>query len=85
MKLGPMIEQLLEEPQKWRRIKRLFYASLVLVVAADFLISRHHIFFFWDEIPGFSALYGLVSCVLIIVLSKVLGHYWLMKRENYYD
>lgn len=79
------LEELLENPVKWNWIKRLFYASLVLVVAADFLIPRHHVFFFWDEIPGFSALYGLASCVAIIVFSKFLGHHWLMKRENYYD
>ena len=85
MKLGPALQNLLEDPRMWRWIKRLFYASLFLVVAADFLIPRHHIFFFWDEVPGFGALYGLFSCVLIIVFSKWLGHYWLMKRENYYD
>jgi hypothetical protein len=36
-------------------------------------------------LPGFGSLYGLISCVLIIVVSKLLGKLWLMRREDYYD
>ncbi|HET6370702.1 MAG TPA: hypothetical protein VFG95_05860 [Nitrospiria bacterium] len=85
MSLGRFLENILETPGKWKWVKRLFYASMVLVVALDFIAPRHHAFFFWDEIPGYSAVYGFISCVLIIVVSKFLGHYWLMKREDYYD
>ena len=27
----------------------------------------------------------LISCVLIIVVSKLLGKLWLMRSEDYYD
>lgn len=74
-----------EAIRKSRRARRLLYAVLSLVVLVDFFVPREHVFFPWEAIPGFSALYGWISCVLIIVVSKLLGHFWLMKRENYYD
>lgn len=85
MKLARFLESILEIPQNFKRIKQIFYAGLALVVLLDLFIPRHHIFFFWDKIPGFSAIYGLISCILIILVSKFVGHRGLMKREDYYD
>lgn len=75
----------LDKAENIKKLKHIFYASLAIVVMADFFIHREKIEFFWDEIPGFSAVYGFISCVLIIVVSKFLGHKWLMKKEDYYD
>lgn len=66
------------------KFKRGFYVSFALV-GFDFLVPRHHIFFVWDKIPGFIALYGLLSSIIIISVSKAVGHIFLMKREDYYD
>ena len=66
--------------------RRLFYLVLVLVVVADFLVPREHAEYWWDRIPGWSAVYGFGSCVLLIFVSKFLGHRGgLMRREDYYD
>ena len=66
--------------------RRLFYLVLVLLVAADFLVGREHVEYFWDRLPGWSALYGFGSCVLLIFVSKFLGHQGgLMRGEDYYD
>lgn len=66
--------------------RRLFYLALVLIVIADFLVPREHAEYLWDRLPGWSAVYGLVSCVLLIFVSKFLGHQGgLMRREDYYD
>jgi hypothetical protein len=75
----------LENPENIKKLRKLFYASLILAVAADFFVRREHVAFFWDKLPGFSAVYGLISCILIIVVSKALGHKWLIKKEDYYD
>ncbi len=66
-------------------LKKASYVALAAVVVADFFVHRHHAAFFWDNIYGFGAAYGFVSCVLIIVVSKAIGHAWLMKKEDYYD
>ncbi|MCG5478446.1 hypothetical protein [Sinorhizobium alkalisoli] len=66
--------------------RRLFYPILVLIVVADLLVPREHAEFLWDGLPGWSALYGFGSCVLLIFVSKFLGHRGgLMRREDYYD
>jgi hypothetical protein len=41
--------------------------------------------FIWDKIPGWSAFYGFVSCIVLIIVSKALAHAWLYKEEEYYD
>ncbi|MEK1890230.1 MAG: hypothetical protein AAAB35_22250 [Phyllobacterium sp.] len=66
--------------------RRLFYLLLFLVVAADFFVPREHAEYPWHRLPGWSAVYGFVSCVLLIFVSKFLGHQGgLMRREDYYD
>ncbi|MFT2211949.1 hypothetical protein [Rhizobium giardinii] len=68
------------------RRRRLFYLVLVLVVVADVLVLREHAEYLWERVPGWSAVYGFLSCVLLIFVSKFLGHQGgLMRREDYYD
>ena len=69
-------------------MKRTFYAILAALFLSETVVPR----FYTDEPhlafenwPAWGSLYGLVSCVLIIVVSKLLGKVWLMRRENYYD
>lgn len=64
-----------------------FFTALALSFLVEFLLrnSLGHGEFPWSSIPGFFALFGFISCVLIIAVSKLLGHYWLQRKENYYD
>ena len=73
------------EKLRTKTVKKLAYGILVLLVAADFIIPRHEIHFFGDKVPGFWSLFGFISCALIIVVSKWLGHHWLMRGEDYYE
>jgi hypothetical protein len=82
MDIGKLLERLMADR---KRLHRIGYASLALVVVIDFFLPRDHPHFFWDLIPGFSAVFGFISCILIIVVSKALGHYWLARSEDYYD
>jgi len=82
MNIGKILESMMDNR---KTLKRIAYAVLALTVVLDFFIERHHHVFFWDDIPGFSAVYGFVSCVLIVVISKALGHYWLERSEDYYN
>lgn len=75
----------LENPENIKTLRKLFYITLALAAAIDFSVHREHVAFLWDKLPGFSAVYGLISCILIIAVSKALGHKWLMKEEDYYD
>lgn len=66
-------------------LKNLFYISLVLSLIIGLFIHPDHAVFWWEKIPGFYAVYGFIGCVLIVLVSKELGHYWLQKPEDYYD
>ena len=71
------------------RIKRWVYPGLVLVALAEIVLPR--IFrsgephFWFEDIPAWGSLYGFLSSVAIIVVSKLVGKLWLMVREDYYD
>jgi hypothetical protein len=43
------------------------------------------VYFFWEVLPFFSALYGFIGCIVIIIGSKALGRFWLQKDEDYYE
>ena len=74
------------DPEHAQNRWRLLYIALAVIVIADFFVPREHAAFFWDEIPGWGALYGFIACSLIVFVSKFLGHQGgLMKKEDYYD
>lgn len=70
-------------------MKRAFYvclAALALAEAGGPLFLYHdHAHFPFENWPAFGSLYGFISCVAIIVVSKLLGKLWLMRPENHYD
>jgi hypothetical protein len=71
------------------RIKRLFYAGLALVALAEivlpYIFRSNESHFSFEDFPAWGSLYGFASCVAIIVVSKIIGKLWLMRREDYYD
>lgn len=82
MDLGKILENVMAKPAL---LKRIGLVTLALLVVIDFFLPRPYLHFVWDSLPGFSAVYGFVSCILIIVVSKALGKLWLLKPEDYYD
>ena len=83
------LEKILENPVKFKRLKRAAVISLAVIVVAEVLVVNilhlGHTTFGFEKIPAFGSLYGLISCVLIIVVSKLVGKLWLMRPEDYYD
>lgn len=59
-------------------------AGLGLFLLLD-LLAEGHEGGWWTRIPAFFSLYGLLGCIAIIVLSKLLGSYWLQRSEDYYE
>ncbi len=83
------LERQLENPVRLARIKRWFYLGLVVVAVGEIVLPRvlhgSHPHFWFEGFPAWGSLYGLASCVAIIVVSKLIGKVWLMRREDYYD
>ncbi len=83
------LEKQLEDPVRFTRIKRCCYAVLAAIALAEIVLPRifyggHHHFSF-ESFPAWGSIYGLVSCAVIIVGSKLIGKVWLMRREDHYD
>ncbi len=83
------LERQLENPVRLARIKRWFYVGLAVVALGEIILPLvfhvAHPHFGFEGFPAWGSLYGLASCVAIIVVSKWLGKVWLMRREDYYD
>ena len=83
------LERLLTDPIRFGRIKRGFYVILALVALAEIVLPLvfhgGHPQFSFESWPAWGSFYGLISCVAIIVVSKLLGKVLLMRREDYYD
>lgn len=75
--------KIFDKPENVKRLLRLFYASLVVLVLLDFFVHKHAEFP-WEGQFGFFATYGFVSCVALIFIAKGLRR--LIRRdEDYYD
>ena len=83
------LERFLEDPVRFSRLKRWFYVGLVVVVVAEIALPLvfhgSHSHFSFESFPAWGSIYGFVSCIAIIVVSKLIGKAWLMRREDHYD
>ena len=71
-----------------KRIRTLvFIAVFILFVLVDFLVrdGEGHGGLLGFHMPGLFALFGFIACVVLVVISKLIGHYWLLRTEDYYD
>lgn len=76
--------RVIDSPRVARVLRAAFYAVLAILLVLGFLVPGHPDFS-WERLPGFFALYGFISCVVIIAVSKILGKLLLTRKEDYYD
>ncbi|RJP81980.1 MAG: hypothetical protein C4522_04500 [Desulfobacteraceae bacterium] len=75
--------KIFDKPETVTRFLLVFYGSLLGLLMVDFFIQKHADFP-WEEVPGFFAAYGFISCVAFIFIAK--GIRLIVKRkEDYYD
>jgi len=79
----PSEDHWLARPRTIRLLWRVFIAILLVTVAVQFLSgSDGH--FGIDGWIGFGAVYGFLSCLIMVLVAKGLG-YILKRDERYYD
>jgi len=70
-------------------LTRVFYALLAVIALAEavapWLLYHEHAHFVFEDWPAFGSIYGFISCVAIILVSKFLGKHWLMRPENSHE
>jgi len=68
-----------------KKLRLILILSIVFLSILGFVYPNPHPHFWWQQIPVFDVVFGFFGCILIILLSKWIGHCWLMKDEGYYD
>ena len=80
------LERHLEDPARFARIKRGFYAALALIALGEIVLplifGAGHPHFGFESFPAWGSLYGLVSCIVIIVVSKFIGRLGIVRKED---
>lgn len=74
---------LFDNPRNVKRFLLAFYGCLALLLLVDPFIHKHGDFE-WENMPAFFAAYGFISCVLLILIARILRR-WVKRDENYYD
>ena len=75
--------KIFDKPENVKRFLGVFYVSLVVLLIVDIFIHKHAEFP-WEGALDFFAVYGFVSCVLLIFIAKAL-RIFIKKDEDYYD
>ena len=80
-----MIEKkhIFDDPKNVKFVIRALFISCFVLFAMDLVIHRHTVHP-WESFFGFYAIFGFVSCAVLILLSKVIGRV-LKVKEEYYD
>lgn len=61
-------------------------AALIASIGAEFaLLGGAHGHGWWTRVPGFFSLFGFFGCLMLIVVGKTLGGFWLQRPDHYYD
>ena len=84
------LEKYLEDPVRFAWVRRGFYVVLTIVALVEIIGSlafhdNSETHFWFESFPAWGSTYGLISCVAIILVSKLIGKLWLMRRDDYYD
>lgn len=75
----------MRERMKDPRVTAVLVALLVVLVLAEALFFPYHDPVFpWHHMPGYSAAIGLIFAILIVLLSKTLGA-WFLQRPDVDD
>ncbi len=73
---------LFDNPRNVRLLVRGLFLCCLVLFALDFVIHRHSVHP-WEAFPAFYAIYGFVSCVVLVLLARELRK--IVKRgEDYY-
>jgi len=64
----------------------LIFIAIIAVITGLFIpAGEEEQAFWWSHLYIFFALLGFIGCVALVYIAKWLGHYWLQRKEDYYD
>jgi hypothetical protein len=66
-------------------MKYVLFVLMAVSIVIDFVMPRAHVYYWWDNIPAFYALFALASTILLLVVSNKIADIFLRRKEDYYD
>ena len=63
----------------------LFVFVTALILVHSFFTAPDKIHFIWEKFTLFSALFGFIGCLLLILITKILVKHLIERDEGYYD
>jgi hypothetical protein len=85
MKLLRLIDFLRDRLKTVVRVGIAVLVLLVLLDAIPAIVEKEHAHTAAERLPAFWAVFGLLGCLLLVLISKTLGHLGVSTREDYYD
>ena len=85
MKLLRLIDFLRDRLKTVVRMGIAVLMLLVLLDAIPAIVEKEHAHTAAEHLPGFWAVFGLLGCLLLVLISKTYGHLGVSTREDYYD
>lgn len=77
-------KHIFDNPNNVRRLLKILFAILVLLLIPDFLLHRHT-YFAWEQWPQFYAVFGFAACVVLVLIAKYVLRPLVRREEDYYD
>jgi hypothetical protein len=71
--------------EMFNKIKYVLFALMAISLVIDCFMPRAHVYYWWDNIPGFYALFALASTILLLIVSNKIADIFLRRKEDYYD
>ena len=85
MNLLRLINFLRDRLQTVVRVGLAILAALVVADVIPGLVNKEHAHTAAEHVSGFWAAFGLLGCLVLVVISKTLGRLGISTREDYYD
>ena len=85
MKLLRLIDFLRDRLKTVVRVSIAILVLLVLLDAVPAIVDKEHAHTAAEHLPVFWAAFGLLGCLLLVLISKTIGHLFVSTREDYYD
>jgi phage-related holin len=85
MNLLRLIEFLRDHLRTVVRIAIAVLVVLVLLDAVPAIVDKEHAHTVAEHIPAFWSVFGLLGCLVLVIVSKTFGHLFVSRSEDYYD
>ena len=82
--MGNPKKHIWDDDKNIKTLLKIFFSICVVLFALDFVVAKEaHMP--WEAWPGFYAIYGLVACVILVLVSKYVLRPLVKRDEDYYE